>query len=259
MDNHITNTKATYRPGRFGLALAALMLLVAATLTSSGQVLPPSSFPYGYSYQEWSAKWWRWTMGLSTNHLEGVGSPGICEGPASRVRFLDELTESSTQTNHVIIPVETPLFFMIAASYYDNTACPLSASTSYTADQLAAMAVGVYNGNIVQITFTIDGVPVAGLEDPINTVYYVVSPPLSYTTAEEGNVVAILEGEPCLPGGLTVYPFEAVGTYLMLSPLSEGKHTIQLFYNFGAYGTEDITFDITVTRDHDGDHDGGGR
>ena len=96
------------------------------------------------------------------------------------------------------------------------------------------------------------------MEDPINTVYYVVSPPLSYTTAEEGNGVAVFEGEPCLPGGLTVYPVEAVGVYLMVSPFSPGKHTIQIV-NTGSGGTSHITYDITVTRDHEWDHDGGGR
>ena len=102
------------------------------------------------------------------------------------------------------------------------------------------------------------GVPVAGLEDPINTVYYVVSPPLSYTTAEEGNVVAVIEGEPCLPGGLTVYPMEAAGVYLMLSQFSPGKHTIQ-FVTVWASGPSHITFNITVTRDQGWDHDQGGR
>jgi hypothetical protein len=198
-------------------------------------------------------------MGRSTNHLELVGSPGICEGPASRVRFLTAFTlGTTTQTSHVIIPAETPLFFLIGGGAADNTACPLSAFTSYTADQLVALAVGFYSGGISQITCTIDGVPVAGLGDPFNTVYYVVSPPLSYTTAEEGNWVAVFEGEPCLPGGLTVYPLEAVGVYLMLSPFSPGKHTIE-YVDVGPAGTSHTIFDLTVTRDQGGDHDGGGR
>ncbi len=185
-------------------------------------------------------------MGGSTNHVELVGSPGICEGPASRVRFLDSVPQAPVQTNHVIIPAETPLFGVIAAGYYDNTACPLSAFTSYTADQLVALAVESYT--VTQITCTIDGVPVAGLEDPINTVHYVVSPPLSYTTAEEGNVVVAIEGEPCLPGGLTVYPMEAAGVYLMLSPFSPGKHTIQYVTDWPS-GTSHITYDLTVLWD----------
>ncbi|SPE52442.1 exported hypothetical protein [Verrucomicrobia bacterium] len=251
MKNKIILTNVIPRFGRFGAALAALLLLGIAALSSSGQVLPPSSLPYGCSYEEWSAKWWRWYLGQDTNDVELVGSPDICEGPASRVRFLGEQPGPAGltfQTNHVIIPGETPVFFLIVAGYYDNTACPLSASTSYTADQLATMAEGG-RSNIVQITCTIDGVPVAGLEDPLGTVYYVVSPPFSYTTAEEGTIVAVFEGEPCIPGGLTVYPAEAAGVYLMLSPFSPGKHTIQYFVNGGVYGTGGATYDLPVLPD----------
>ena len=257
MKNKIILTNVIPRFGRFGTGLAALLLLGIAA-SSSGQVLPPSSLPYGYSYEEWSAKWWHWWMGRSTNHLELVGSPDICEGPASRVRFLTAFPGTTTNTNHVIIPAETPLFVLIAADAADNTACPLSAFTSYTADQLLALAVEGYAGYVTQTACTIDGVPVAGLNDPINTIYYVVSPPLSYTTAEEGNWVAVYEGEPCLPGGLTVYPLEAVGVYLMLSPFSPGKHTIQNVY-VGPAGTSHVTFDITVTRDQGWDRGQGGR
>src|ERR1039457_3538516 len=89
MKNQSTLINVIRRPGRFGSALAALLLLGIAASSSLGQVLPPSSLPYGYSYEEWSAKWWRWYMGGSTKHVELVGSPGICEGPASRVRFLN--------------------------------------------------------------------------------------------------------------------------------------------------------------------------
>ena len=65
-----------------------------------------------------------WNMGQSTNHLELVGSPGICEGPASRVRFLAGAPGSVTETNHVTIPAETPLFFTILAFEADNTCLP---------------------------------------------------------------------------------------------------------------------------------------
>ena len=88
MKNRIMLTNVKPRFGRLGAALAALLLLGIAALSSSGQVLPPSSLPYGYSYEEWFAESLGWYFGQATNHWELVGSPGICEGPASRVRFL---------------------------------------------------------------------------------------------------------------------------------------------------------------------------
>src|SRR5664279_6306605 len=95
MKNQSTLINVLRQPGRFGSALAALLLLGITASSSSGQVLPPSSLPYGYSYQEWSAKWWQYALGQSTNHLVSLGDPGICSGPASRVRFLGCLLYTS--------------------------------------------------------------------------------------------------------------------------------------------------------------------
>jgi len=251
-------------PGRFGSALAGLLLLGIAASSSSGQVLPPSSLPYGHSYQEWSAKWWQFFYGQSTNKMEALGSPGICEGPDSRVLFLNGAPTSTTETKQATILADTPLFLAILAFTADNTACPITSFTSNSADVLAAEAVAGWNSAATLTTCTIDGVAVPGLENPTNTIYNVVSVPFSYTTAEKDNIVAVSEGEPCLPGGLTVYPAVADGVYLMLSPLSPGKHTIHFVGEAGPGGSFlkiDITYDITVLHgaDHDHDRDDGSR
>jgi len=264
MKNQSTLTNLMRRPGHCGSALAALLLLGIAASSSSGQILPPSSLPYGFSYQEWSAKWWQFMLRQSTNHLESLGSPAICEGPASRVRFLAApgllIGGTASVTNHVTILAETPLFLSILSTWVDNTGCPTF--TSLTADQLAAAAAGDWSAATVT-TCTIDRVAVPGLDNPTDTVYNVVSPPFSYTTAEKDNMLAGVFGEPCIPGGMTIYPVVADGVYLMLSPLSPGKHSIHAVGVVGPasapYVVEDVTYDIKVTRDHDGDHDGGGR
>ncbi len=245
MKNQLILSKLIARPVRFSLALAGLMMLGIAASSSSGQVLPPSSLPYGYSYQEWSAKWWQWNLGQDTNCVQLVGYPGICEGPASRVRFLAGAPGSITVTRHVIILAGTPLFFTILSAEADNTGCPM---TSFTADELAAQAAGNWSF-VTATTCSIDGVAVAGLENPTNTIYNVVSPPFSYTTAEHGNYLPVYNGVTCIPGGTTIYPAVADGVYLMLSPLSPGKHTIHFVGEVGPGGiylTQDITYDITV-------------
>ena len=68
---------------------------------------------------------------------------------------------------------------------------------------------------------------------------------------------------PAFPGDFTIYPAVADGVYLMLAPLPPGKHTIHTVGVVGPvsapFAKVDITSDITVTRDHDGDHDHGGK
>lgn len=254
MKNQIALTNKVPRPSRFGRVLAGLALLVIAASSSSGQVLPPSSLPYGYSYEEWSAKWWQWNLGQSTNHTELVGEPGICSGPASRVRFLAGAPGTTTETRRVTIAAETPLFFTILSVWVDNSGCPTF--TSFTADQLAAQAAGEWSA-VTVTTCIIDGVPVTGLDNPASTAYLVQAPPFSYTTADNANVLAGIFGEPCIPGDMTIYPAVADGVYLMLAPLSPGKHSIHYVGVVGLVSApfirQDITYDITVTRNHDGD------
>ena len=241
------------------------MLFRSAASSSSGQVLPPSSLPYGYSYQEWSAKFWQYDLGQSTNHLAALGEPGICSGPASRVRFLGPNHIGSSGgthvvTNHVTVPEGTPLFLSILSLWVDNGNCPLSAFTTFTADQLAAQDEAQWSLT-TETSCTIDGVAVAGLDDPIHTIYHVVSPPFSYTTAEHDNMLAGFFGASCIPGGFTIYPAVGDGVYLMLAPLSPGKHTVHTLGVVGPVSAPlakvDITSEITVTRDHDRDHDHG--
>lgn len=250
MKNQRILTKLTPRPSRFGPALAGLLLLAVAASSSAVEVLPPSSLPYGFSYQEWAAKWWQFYYGQSAHNMQPVGSPGICEGPASRVLFLNGAPASTTETNHATLLADTPLFLAILAFAADNTACPISDFTTNSGDVLAAEAVAGWTGAATLTTCTIDGVAVGGLDDPTNSVYNVVSAPFSYTTAKEDNIVAVAEGEPCLPGGLTIYPAVADGVYLMLSPLQPGKHTIHFVGVAGPLSSPflelDITYDITV-------------
>jgi hypothetical protein len=251
MKNQSASVNKMSRPGRFGLVLAGLMLLAMAASSPAAEVLPPSSLPYGYSYEEWSAKWWQWYLGQSTNKLELVGCPDICSGPASRVRFLAGASSTTTVTRKVTVNADNPLFFSILSFVADNTACPISDFTSNTAAQLTAEAVGGWTAATVT-TCTIDTETIAGLEDPTNTVYDVVSPAFSYTTAEKDNVLSIVEGEDCIPGGYTIYPAVTDGVYLMVAPLAPGEHKIHFVGVVGPLSAPDlkldITYEITVTQ-----------
>jgi hypothetical protein len=255
MKNPFTPTKATTRRFRFGSALASLLLLGAAASTSSGQVLLPSSLPYGYSYEEWSAKYWQWTLGQSTNHYATLGTPEICTGPASRVRFPGPSLLGGeaihAETNHITVAPGTPLFFPVFCLWQDNGNCPLSAFTTFTPAQLAGFDEQEWSAT-TETSCTIDGVAVEGMDDPTNSIFHVISPPFSYTTAEKDNVITAVFGATCIPGGFTIYPAVADGVYVMLAPLKPGRHTIHTLAIVGPASAplaeNDRTIDVTVLR-----------
>jgi len=254
MKNQFILTKIMFWPG-LKSALAGLALLGIAGLSSAAEILPPSSLPYGYSYEEWSAKFWQWTLGQSTKQLESLGNPGICSGPASRVRFLGPSTIGGEaihiETNRITVAEGTPLFFPIFALWLDNGNCPLSAFTTFTAAQLATFDQESWSA-VTETSCTIDGVAVDGMDNPTNSVYNVVSTPFSYTTAKKDNILAGELGATCLPGDFTIYPAVADGVYLMLAPLSPGKHKIHILGVVGPpsapYAESERTIEITVER-----------
>jgi hypothetical protein len=245
MKHHITN--AIFDPVRLSSTLTALLLLGFAVASAQGQVLSPSSLHYGLSYQEWSAKWWQWSLEQSTNHLELVGRPRIFNEQASRVQFLAGVYLPgpggvTIATRKVSIPAETPLFFPILSSWDDNTGCPF---TSFTAAELTAAVAGMWSG-VTLTSCTIDGVAVPGLSNPATTEYLVQTPPFCYTTAGTDNVLAGFFGDTCIDGNTVIYPAVAEGVYLMLSPLKPGKHTINFVGQVGPYLNENLTYEITV-------------
>jgi hypothetical protein len=228
-------------------AAAGLMSATAAPAPVEDKILQPASLPYGLSYEEWSAKWWQWYMGLETNHIEFVGAPDICSGPASHVRFLYGAPGTTTATRHVTLGPDVSLSFPVLGYIADNTACPVSDFTTNTGAELTAEVIGGWNG-VTLTTCTLDGVAVEGLDDPQTSIYDVVAPAFSYTVAEKNSIISLVEGEDCIPGDMTIYPAVADGVYLMLAPLKPGKHTIHFIAS--APGLDvNVTYDITVEND----------
>jgi hypothetical protein len=228
-------------------SVLTLLLLGFAASIACGQVLPPSSVPYGLSYSDWSAKWWQWTLSQSTNQMDLVSGP--ISGP---VEFLAGAPGSVNETRKVTIPAGTALFFPVLANWADNSDCPVFDTN--TLAQLQAIEDG--NWNVVsETTCTIDGVAVTNLDNPQTTPYFTKATPFSYTTALSNSVLNTVYGNlPCIPGGTTVNPAVADGVYLMLAPLAPGIHTVHYIGIVGPtnspFVTMNLTYQITVSNNY---------
>ncbi len=232
--------------------LACAMVATAAQASGQGNVgnpriLPPDSRPLGLSYAEWSVKWWQWVFALPADNSPILGTGECSAGQSGHVWFLAGSFAPTTETCSCTIPPGTALFIPAYNAWADNTWCP--DWTTYTVDELIGITQW-YMENAGAVSCTIDGRVVLGLDDAVGSPYRVGPQLFSYTLAQRDNIVANGLGPlfgvdlSCIADGTTVFPAVEDGLYLMVAPLSAGKHTIRLT----VAGFFDITYDITVSR-----------
>jgi hypothetical protein len=94
----------------------------------------------------------------------------------------------------------------------------------------------------VNLSCTVDRVPVQGVSSTIGSPYRVGPQLFAYTVAQTDNLLANYFGLSCIADGTTVSPAAEDGVYLMLAPLPAGSHVIHLTVP----GFLDITYNLTV-------------
>ena len=216
------------------LALLAMPATVAAQPTPAGapSILPPEGRHYGRTYGEWGAAFWQW-LGpqLAADEATCGGpspTPGVWFGGGGPVGG-EPITLACT------LPAETALFFPILTAE-----CSEAEGNGTTEAELRACAIELVD-EITVAEVTIDGVAV-----PVIPRYRAQSPLFTFTfpaglTTPEGGAVP--------PG-----PTRAVadGYWIMLAPLSVGKHTISFHAVISPTDAEPIsttfTVEITVTQ-----------
>jgi hypothetical protein len=220
-----------------------------AKAASSASVMPLSSKPFGASYGTWSARWWQYAYQFPIHNPPYTGSiynPLFDEtgsqcslGQSGKVWYLvGVFNVSGTVSRSCTVPSNVELFFPIANAEWDN----LCVDPPLTVDELR-QKVGQVVDTTTELHATLDGAP---LSDDLFA-FRVRSPVFSYTLPPEDNIAQAFG---CDVSG-TVYPVVADGFYLMLTPLSPGRHTINFGGTFGPPNnfSLDITYNLTVTED----------
>ncbi|HEU5016020.1 MAG TPA: hypothetical protein VFT66_26080 [Roseiflexaceae bacterium] len=240
------NGSAIYR--RSIVAALSLIVLFVGMVTptfaknDNPQVLPPDSHAFGKTYGEWSAAWWQWAYSIPVNNNPLFDETGKNCGvdQSGKVWFLGGTYTTSpdaggvTRANRLCtIPSGTALFFPILNAECDNFWPPIDPPLQVP--ELRTLCEGQIN-SVSNLLADVDGVSLNNLNN-----YRVISPVFD-VTLPDNNIPQFFGFD--APAG-KYSPLVGDGYYLMLAPLSVGKHTIHFHGEAGNF-VLDITYHITV-------------
>lgn len=223
-----------------GMALA-LILGVACAVPVAAQkggnnpgIIPPNASYQGLSYGEWAAEWARWweTTPGGPNHPSNPAGD-VLQNQSGHVWFLNGVGPGrGVQTRDITIPSGTALFVPLFNVFASDT----HSGVYYGATEEAQRAI--VNGlidNVFDAVCVLDGRAAVGLER-----YRTDSPQFTIVLPEKNR-----RG---LPEGTAVHGV-IDGYWVMVAPLSVGKHTLRIGASLAAWGSVfwiDTTYNITV-------------
>jgi hypothetical protein len=241
------------RPSLLVALLAALVFLSPATQafvqgqgSPNPRIAPPNSRPYGLTYGEWAAEWWKWALGiqLAENPLIDETGEFADVDQAGPVWFLAGNFGGTTERT-ISIPTGKALFFpLVNAVLWDPEDLPMAVEIAemlgldpddLTTEELLRVAVNFAIDATTDLSLTIDGQEIQDL-----FAYRADSPAFLLVDADLAEDL----GYPHLDSRLSV----ADGCWIMLAPLPPGEHTIRLTAANSIFSLElDITYHLTVT------------
>ena len=172
---------------------------VGKAAAAKDHVVNPHTSYNGQTYAEWSAQWFQWVNSLPFTHHPLFDTADCSVGQRGDVWFIGGKLGAASPglTRNCTIPEGTALFLAIANSSYDNTACDGNTiePTTFSVDELRALAGQNLEGFLDEGQCTIDGVPVKKLLGP-DTEFRVQSPVFDYTVPSVDNLLVLING-PC--------------------------------------------------------------
>lgn len=229
------------------LVVALVVLALAAPMADAKRkVIPPNATPHGLTYSDWSAKWWQWALAIPEDKSPFFDETGadVAVGQTGHVWFLAGTMEFdwdgvARATRNVTVPRGRMLFFPIINGEMSPPEGP-------------GMGIDTWPGLVDFTKGYIDAVTLAqltvdGRDVPITGRYRV------QTTEVEADAptYTMPEGGVYIPFGVApgTYPFFSDGYFVMLAPLSSGKHTIAfhgIAQGEGWMFETQVTYNVTV-------------
>ena len=221
-----------------GVAVCICTQATCVGASSSGDnnpgIAPIQSHPFGESYGEWAATWWKWILEVPASTSPAFGTGNCEDGQSGKVWFLiGSFSGPDLVKRTCTIPAGTSLFFpLINDSYFAFQSDPPDQRT-YEYVRSRSLCQGP--PKTVVIDTKIDGVTVKN-----ETRYYEQSPffdvplPVDNAFGLTGNDHDRL-----------LSPSADSGYYLFLRPLEPGDHKIEWTAQWNC-GSQNIHYDITV-------------
>jgi len=232
------------------VVVGIIATLLGSTAAFAGNpnpgVFPINSRPYGLTYGQWSARWWHYafkqttldicatdTLGSQVIFLAGAGVPVTCTIHAGKAimfpTFNVEWSDVEARAQEQATPGQSCL---LPHQPYGTSNAALQACATAQADHATVPGA--------TLTAKVDGRPLTNL-----TNYRAVSAPFSFKAVAENPFLSSICPEGC--DGHAV----ADGFWIMLTPLSPGKHIIHFtatvpFPELSFTYTNDTTYKLTV-------------
>lgn len=228
------------------ISALALGLGLAAATATAGQgnqgnlgVSPPQCSSHGKTYGEWAGIWWQWVLSVPADHNPALDLTGAdaAQGQSGPVWFLAGVFGATDPVERTItIPPGKALFFPMINFVWISTG-PSDPQTAAGIREIVEPPTDAVTG----LACEVDGVPVK------NLAAYRTESPLFDVTLPAGDIFGA--------GPATYGPSMDQGYYLMLAPLSAGKHTVHFrgamqepIPPYWAPFSVDVTYHITVKR-----------
>jgi hypothetical protein len=205
-------------------------------------ITPVGAMPYGKSYGEWTAEWWKWALSipLATNPLNDQTGANAASGQSGPVWFLagtfcadlNAGCDFATASREINVPSGKALFFPIL-----NAECSTFEGNGTTDADLRACAASSMD-LATGLACEVDDIPVTDLPS-----YRVQSPSFTWGPLPADNMLLAFGVD--APAG-TTSPAVGDGIYLMLPPLHPGTHRIHFTGFFGIFFGLDVEYVIHV-------------
>jgi hypothetical protein len=195
-------------------------------------VVPPSVNEFGNPYGEWTARWWQWLLSIpaATNpNLDTTGAH-CAEAQTGQVWFLAGTFGGPAVTRSCTIPAGKDLLLSPRNALFGEGVGDCTGPSDCNPTLLRELAAESVDNPTLEVR--VDHVAVKNLDQ------YRVTSPVFNVFFPQGAVFGLEPG--------THGPVVSDGFWLLLKPLSQGTHTIQVSSNNGGTFGVDVTWTLTI-------------